>query len=321
MVRVAPVDMARLSSEAFTMHQAATLVECPRDAFQGVRTLIPAARKVAHLEALVAAGFRAIDFGSFVSPKAVPQMADSEEVFVELEKRGKTAGVEWIGIVANERGLERLLALPGVTTAGFPLSCSDTFQRRNTGASIEATWARLDTLVKETRRAGRRLKVYLSMAFGNPFGDPWSPPLVVEFAQKLIDRGVAILLLADTVGTARAETVRELCDAVGAQARGIEFGVHLHARRGDFAPKVDAALAAGCRLFDAALGGVGGCPFAGDDLTGNLPTEELAAHLKGRGFETGLEPARLATAARSAAAILAEFGAPQESAPSSEAAK
>src|SRR6185436_1127142 len=141
----------------------------------------------------------------FVSPKAVPQMADSEEVFVELEKRGATAGVDWIGIVANERGLERLLALPGVTTAGFPFSCSDTFQQRNTGASIEQTWARLDALLSATRAAGRKLKVYLSMAFGNPFGDPWSPELVVDMAQKMIERGVTILLLADTVGTASAD--------------------------------------------------------------------------------------------------------------------
>lgn len=301
------------------MDQATTLVECPRDAFQGVRAPIPAARKVAHLETLVAAGFRAIDFGSFVSPKAVPQMADSEEVFAELEKRGISAGVDWIGIVANERGLERLLALRGVTTAGFPFSCSDSFQQRNTGASIAETWARLDTLVKETRAAGRKLKVYLSMAFGNPFGDPWSPALVVGFAQKLIDRGVTILLLADTVGTARPESVRSLCEAVGAKARGLTFGVHLHARRADFTLKVDAALATGCRLFDAALGGVGGCPFAGDELTGNLPTEELAEHLALRGFATGLEPARLAVAARSAAAIVAEFGAPEEGAPAREA--
>src|SRR5262249_29471966 len=159
-------------------------------------SIIPTARKVAHLRALVDAGFAAIDFGSFVAPKSVPQMADTEAVYRGLEEAGVVGGgrrgVGWIGIVANERGLERLGA-----TAGFPFSCSDTFQRRNTGASIEATWPRLDALIAGTRAAGRKLKVYLSMAFGNPFGDPWSPKLVVEMAQRMIERGVTILLLAD----------------------------------------------------------------------------------------------------------------------------
>ena len=287
---------------------AVDVVECPRDAFQGLRAVIPTARKVEHLATLVAAGFRAIDFGSFVSPKTVPQMADSEEVFRALESKRRTQGVDWIGIVANERGLERLLALPGVTTAGFPFSCSNTFQERNTGASIEQSWPRLDALVAATKSGGRKLKVYLSMAFGNPFGDAWSPALVVDFAQKLIDRGVTILLLADTVGTATPETVKQLCDAVGAKARGLTFGVHLHARPTDFAEKVDAALSAGCRLFDAALGGTGGCPFAGDDLVGNLPTEALLAHLQERGLATTPTASKTAAALESAAAIAAEFG-------------
>jgi len=284
------------------------LVECPRDAFQGFRRPIPTARKVDHLAKLVAAGVRAIDFGSFVSPKSVPQMADSEEVFRELERRGTTGGVDWIGIVANERGLERLLALPGVATAGFPFSCSDTFQHKNTGASIAATWARLDALLAATRAAGRRLKVYLSMAFGNPFGDSWSAELVVDMARRMIERGVTILLLADTVGSATPDAVKSLCESVGAHARGLTFGVHLHARRADFRAKVDAALAAGCRLFDAALGGVGGCPFAGDELVGNLPTEELVPHLEQRGFAPDVASARLRDAARSAAALVSEYG-------------
>lgn len=284
------------------------LVECPRDAWQGFAAPIPTERKAGHLLALARAGFRAIDFGSFVSPKAVPQMADSEAVFRAVASSPESRGVDWIGIVANERGLERLLALEGVTTAGFPFSCSDAFQRRNTGASIEATWPRLAALVSGTKATGRRLNVYLSMAFGNPFGDPWSTALVVDFARRLLDRGVEILLLADTVGTARPETVESLCAAVLERCAGIDFGVHLHARADDFAPKVDAALRAGCRRFDAALGGTGGCPFAGDDLVGNLPTEALVEHLERRGIESGLDRARLAEAARSAAAITAEFG-------------
>ncbi len=293
---------------------AIDLVECPRDAFQGFAAPIPTERKVAHLRALVAAGFHAIDFGSFVSPKSVPQMADSEEVFRALTAAGATSGVDWIGIVANERGLERLLALPGITTAGFPFSCSNAFQEKNTGASIADTWPRLDALVRATAAAGRRLKVYLSMAFGNPFGDPWSPELVVEMARQMIDRGVTILLLADTVGTATPDAVARLCGEVGAAARGLTFGVHLHARVSDFAPKVDAALRASCRLFDAALGGVGGCPFAGDDLVGNLPTEPLVDHLRLRGFDPGITADRLEAASASAAALVAAFGPPRATA-------
>jgi hydroxymethylglutaryl-CoA lyase len=284
------------------------LVECPRDAFQGFRAPIPTSRKVDHLATLARAGFRAVDFGSFVSPKAVPQMADTEDVWKGLVERGVTARVDWIGIVANERGLDRLLALEGVTTAGFPFSVSDTFQRRNTGASIDTTWARLDAMVKATSGARRRLNVYLSMAFGNPFGDAWSTALVVDFAQRLIDRGVTSLQLADTVGTATPAVVAQLVAAVGAKARGLLFGVHLHARPDEVAAKVDAALDAGCRRFDAALGGTGGCPFAGDDLVGNLPTEALVDHLRRRGVTSGLAPASLASASASAAAIVAEFG-------------
>ena len=238
-------------------------------------------------------------------------MADSEAVYVELERAGATRGVDWIGIVANERGLERLLALPGVTTAGYPFSCSETFQQRNTGASIAASFDRLDALLAATRAAGRRLNVYLSMAFGNPFGDPWSPDAVARLAEQLRDRGVESLQLADTVGTATAATVATLVATVGATMRGRRFGVHLHARAEEFTERVDAALDGGCRCFDAALGGAGGCPFAGDDLVGNLPTEPLVAHLTARGFDVGLDRDALASASASAAALIHDFsGAP-----------
>ena len=295
------------------------LVECPRDAYQGFTRPIPTARKAAHLATLVRAGFTTIDFGSFVSPKAVPQMADTEAVWSELcpllaappaapaPEFPPIRAVDWIGIVANERGLERLLALPGITTAGYPFSCSETFQQRNTGASIAQSFARLEALLAACRAAGRRLNVYLSMAFGNPFGDPWSADQVARLAERLRARGVQSLQLADTVGTATPATIGALVSTVGATMRGATFGVHLHARTDDFAGKVDAALAAGCRCFDAALGGSGGCPFAGDDLVGNLPTEGLVAHLRARGFEPGIAPAALAAAAASAAAIRHDF--------------
>jgi hydroxymethylglutaryl-CoA lyase len=288
------------------------LVECPRDAFQGYRAPIPAARKAAHLAQLVRSGFRTIDFGSFVSPKAVPQMADTEEVWAQLQATRIATpliagSVDWIGIVANERGLERLLALAGVTTAGYPFSCSETFQQRNTGASIAQSFDRVDALLAATRAAGRRLNVYLSMAFGNPFGDPWSVDLVVRLAGQLRARGVTSLQLADTVGTATPAAVRELVAAVAPALAGGRFGVHLHARADEVAAKADAALDAGCRCFDAALGGAGGCPFAGDDLVGNLPTETLVAHLRSRGFDVGLAPTALAAASQSAAALISDY--------------
>ncbi len=244
-------------------------------------------------------------------------MADSEAVFAALAAelartpaRPRSA-VDWIGLVANERGLERLLALPGVTTAGYPFSCSETFQQRNTGASIAESFARVEALVAATRSAGRQLNVYLSMAFGNPFHDPWSPAAVVQLAQQLRARGVDRLQLADTVGTATPAVVQQLVAEVGAVMAGGRMGVHLHARADDFAAKVDAALMAGCRSFDAALGGAGGCPFAGDDLVGNLPTEALVTHLRARGFDVGIETAAFARASASAAALIHDYaGAP-----------
>jgi hydroxymethylglutaryl-CoA lyase len=270
------------------------LIECPRDAWQGLPLTIPAAEKVAYLGLLIAAGFRHIDAVSFVSPKYVPQMADSEAVMSELSASGALKqDIEIIGIFVNEKGLERVLATPGVTTAGYPHSLSATFLESNAHTTIDRSRALVRVLVRETQAAGRGLVVYLSMAFGNPYGDPWSRERVAEEVQRLARAGVRQISLADTVGLASPEEIRDLLAAVLPAAEGIEIGVHLHSRREQAAEKIIAAHEAGCRRFDSALTGLGGCPFAGDELVGNIPTEIVIATLRSRGVSTGIAPPTL----------------------------
>jgi len=287
-----------------------TLIECPRDAWQGLPNLIPAETKVAYHLALVEAGFRHIDAVSFVSPKHVPQMADSEEVM-----RGLTAATiqmpsppEIIGIVVNEKGLERALASPGVTTVGYPYSISAYFRRANANMSREESRALVERLREGTAAAKRNLVVYISMAFGNPYDEPWSGEIVAQTLAWLKQAGVGCVSLADTVGTARPEEVGELYAAVKDEAEGIEMGVHLHSRREGAAEKILAAYEAGCRRFDSALGGLGGCPFAGDELVGNIPTEIVVETLGGRGADCGVEMSRLGTALEMTERIRAMYG-------------
>jgi hydroxymethylglutaryl-CoA lyase len=272
------------------------IVECPRDAWQGLPNLIPAATKLAYHVALIEAGFRHIDAVSFVSPKHVPQMADSEDVMRGLSGvMSQMAGPpEIIGIVVNEKGLERALAMPGVTTVGYPYSISAYFRRANANMSRDESRALVKRLRKETAAAARGLVVYISMAFGNPYDEPWSPGIVADTLVWLKETGVRCVSLADTVGTASPKDVGELFREVKSVAGDAELGVHLHSRREGAAEKVLAAYDAGCRRFDSALGGLGGCPFAGDDLVGNIPTEIVVEALAGRGVETGLKPDGLA---------------------------
>jgi hydroxymethylglutaryl-CoA lyase len=276
------------------MREEVALIECPRDAWQGLPQPIPAAAKVAYLRQLVESGFKHIDAVSFVSPKYVPQMADSEAVMAELTASG-IAGqeVEIIGIVVNEKGLERALATPGVTTAGYPHSLSATFLESNAHTTIERSRALVATLVRKTQAAGIDLVVYISMAFGNPYNDPWSPERVAEEVAWLAQTGVRHISLADTVGLASPEEIRHLLAAVLPSAREIEIGVHLHSRRDQALEKVAAAYEAGCRRFDSALTGLGGCPFAGDALVGNIPTEIVISTLESRGAATGIAPESL----------------------------
>ncbi len=272
------------------------LVECPRDAWQGLQEFIPTDVKAEYLRELVLTGFRHIDAVSFVSPKHVKQMADSEEVMARL-MAGLPEGVaapEIIGIVVNEKGLERALATPGVTTIGYPYSISAYFRRANANMTREESRALVARLKKETQAANKGLVVYISMAFGNPYDEPWGPEIVADTLEWLKDIRVRTVSLADTVGTASPELVRDLYGSVKDHVAGIELGVHLHSRPETAEAKILAAYEAGCRRFDSALTGLGGCPFAGDHLVGNIATEDVIAALRKAGADPGIESGRFA---------------------------
>lgn len=272
-------------------------VECPRDAWQGLARNVPTAAKRRHLTDLLGAGFRRLDMGSFVSPKAVPQMADTEAV---LEGLTAPAGGDLLCIIGNERGLDRALAAKGVTSVGYPLSVNDTFQRRNVGMSVHESWPLVARLQERAAGAGLELVVYLSMGFGNPYGEPWEPEVTAAAVTRLRQLGVGRVALADTVGNADAARVCEVLTAVDAPA---DLGLHLHARPGAWAASVDAALEFGVRWFEGALGGIGGCPFAGDDLVGNLPTEAVLAYLAAKGLEVEMDLAQIGVLAADAARL------------------
>ncbi|MFZ0520026.1 MAG: hydroxymethylglutaryl-CoA lyase [Candidatus Acidiferrales bacterium] len=280
------------------MNDAVTIVECPRDAWQGLRQVIPTEEKVQYLSRLISLGFRHIDAASFVSPKHVPQMADSEAVMARLSAVKTPTGdaPEIIGIVVNAQGLERAIGTPGVTTVGYPYSISAYFRRANANMSRAESRELVEKLQRDTKAAGRKLVVYISMAFGNPYDEPWGPELVEETLVWLKDLGVRTVSLADTVGTASPEEVAALYQAVKGCVAGVDVGVHLHSRPERAAEKILAAYEAGCRRFDGALTGMGGCPFAGDELVGNIPTEAVLTTLASRGVSTGIDTKSLAVA-------------------------
>jgi hydroxymethylglutaryl-CoA lyase len=254
------------------MSETIKIVECPRDAWQGLAGQIPTATKIAYLQALISAGFKQIDAVSFVSPTAVPQMADSEDVLKEL---GAPADVEIIGIVVNEKGAERAIATAAVQTLGFPYSVSPTFLERNQKQSLEAALDELEKIQEKAIDGGLDTAVYISMAFGNPYGDPWSIEEVLEAVGILETSNIRTISLADTVGVATRQQIADLVGAVMAKYGYLDMGVHLHSRADQAVDRALAAYDAGCRRFDCALGGLGGCPFAQDELVGNLPTERV----------------------------------------------
>jgi hydroxymethylglutaryl-CoA lyase len=258
------------------------LIECPRDAWQGLKELIPAELKTDYLKALISVGFKHIDAASFVSPKAVPQMADSEAVLKQLDPPDD---VEIIGIVVNEKGAERAIETKAVSTLGFPYSVSDTFLRKNQNQSPEEALDELEKIQKKADDAGLEVVVYISMAFGNRYGDLWNPEEVVHAISLLEVDNLRMISLADTVGMATPQGVGELVGAVMAKYDYLDIGVHLHSRPEQAAENILAAYDAGCRRFDSALGGLGGCPFAQDALVGNIPTETVIATLTQRGAE------------------------------------
>ncbi|MGA2001951.1 MAG: hydroxymethylglutaryl-CoA lyase [Terriglobales bacterium] len=262
------------------MPESLKLIECPRDAWQGLKGQIPTELKVSFLQALVSAGFKHIDAVSFVSPNAVPQMADSEEVLKELDPPDD---VEIIGIVVNEKGAKRAIKTEAVSTLGFPYSISPTFLQNNQRQTVEDAIEELEKIEKAAGEAGMDTVVYISMAFGNPYGDPWNPEEVVEAVGLLEVQDIHTISLADTVGLASPERIHEVVTAVLGKYDYLEIGVHLHSRPDEAVAKILAAYEAGCRRFDSALGGLGGCPFAQDDLVGNIATEKEIEALRGRG--------------------------------------
>ena len=262
------------------------IIECPRDAWQGLKGQIPTDIKVEYLRALMRTGFKHIDAVSFVSPKAVPQMADSEEVLKRLDPPDD---VEIIGIVVNQKGADRAIATEAVRTLGFPYSVSPTFLQRNQNQTLEAAIDEVEQIKLKADNAGLDVVVYISMAFGNPYGDLWSAEEVIEAVGILADMGLQQISLADTVGLATPQQVKELVSAVTGAYDHLEIGAHLHSTRAGAAEKVIAAYDAGCRRFDSAIGGLGGCPFAQDEMIGNIPTEIAVQALKEHGADVPLK--------------------------------
>jgi hydroxymethylglutaryl-CoA lyase len=271
------------------------LIECPRDAWQGLPGFIPTETKVAYLKELILTGFHHLDAVSFVSPKHVQQMADSEQVLSQLLSTlpPNTVPPEIIGIVVNEKGLRRALAAPAVTTIGYPYSISAYFRRANANMTRAESRSLVELLKRETQAANKNLVIYISMAFGNPYDEPWGPEIVQDTLDWLKDIRVNTVSLADTVGTASPDLIRELFSQVKDHVAGIELGVHLHSHPDHAEEKILAAYQAGCRRFDSALTGLGGCPFAGDDLVGNIPTESVLFALAKAGATPPVDPASL----------------------------
>jgi len=268
------------------------LIECPRDAMQGIEPFIPTDVKVNYLNGLLRVGFDTIDIGSFVSPKAIPQLADTAEVLKRIDMDGSRSKL--LVIVANERGAEAALQQERVTYLGYPFSISETFQQRNTNTSIEGSWARTANIAERAQKAGKELVVYISMAFGNPYEDPWNAEVAMHWTNRLVNElGVRIIALSDTVGVAEPADIKSMFNALIPTLPNVEFGAHLHCSPDNWKVKTQAAFDAGCRRFDGAIKGYGGCPMAEDELVGNLQMELFARHMEDQGVATGLDLAEL----------------------------
>ncbi|HEV7779933.1 MAG TPA: hydroxymethylglutaryl-CoA lyase [Chitinophagaceae bacterium] len=266
--------------------QTIKLIECPRDAMQGWKTFIPTEKKIGYINSLLKVGFDSIDFGSFVSPKAIPQMADTGEVVRKLEMNNTNSKL--LAIIANLRGAEEAAVYDQITYLGFPFSVSETFQQRNTNSSIAQSLGRVEDIQNLCIKTGKKLVVYISMGFGNPYGDLYSEEIVFEWVNKLVAMDIEIISLADTVGIATPEQVYAMTEYLVDSLPGTEIGVHLHAAPANRNEKLEAALKAGCTRFDGALKGIGGCPMADDELVGNMNTEEMVSYFEQEGRLTGL---------------------------------
>ena len=256
--------------------EAIKIIECPRDAMQGIKAFIPTERKVAYIQSLLRVGFDTIDFGSFVSPKTIPQMQDTAEVLAQLDL-SKT-GSKLLSIIANTQGAQAASVYSEIQYLGFPFSISENFQMRNTHKTIAESLITLRDILEIAEKSNKEVVVYLSMGFGNPYGDPWNIEIVSEWTEKLANMGVKILSLSDTIGSSTPEAIRYLFSNLIPKYTDIEFGAHLHSTPDKWFEKVDAAYQSGCRRFDGAIQGFGGCPMAKDTLTGNMPSEKLLSY-------------------------------------------
>ncbi|SHM46530.1 hydroxymethylglutaryl-CoA lyase [Flavobacterium xinjiangense] len=281
------------------------IIECPRDAMQGIKPFIPTERKVAYIQALLRVGFDSIDFGSFVSPKAIPQMQDTAEVLAQLDLSQTRSKL--LAIIANTQGATLAAVHPEIQYLGFPFSISENFQMRNTHKTIAESLITLQEILEIADKSKKEVVAYLSMGFGNPYGDPWNTEIVGEWTQKLSDMGVKILSLSDTVGSSTPEVIGYLFSNLIPKYPEIEFGAHLHTTPDKWFEKIDAAYKAGCRRYDGAIQGFGGCPMATDDLTGNMPTEKLLSYFTSKKENTNLSPMSFESAYNEASKLFGEF--------------
>ncbi len=262
------------------------IIECPRDAMQGLTQFIPTEKKIAYINQLLKIGFDTIDFGSFVSSKAIPQLRDTKDVLAKLD--WQAASSKLLAIVANVRGAEEASEFPAVKFVGFPLSISETFQKRNTNSTISEALKAVETILSICRGSHQQLVTYISMGFGNPYSDPYSLTVVKEFVERLAQMGVTIISLADTIGVSTPHQISYLFPKLTQEFPAIEFGAHLHSAPSTLVEKLEAAFEAGCHRFDGALKGWGGCPMADDELIGNLATEKIIDFLKSKNIELNL---------------------------------
>ena len=281
------------------------IIECPRDAMQGIKSFIPTARKVAYIQSLLRVGFDTIDFGSFVSAKAIPQMQDTAEVLAQLDLSQTNSKL--LAIIANTQGAIAASAHKEIQYLGFPFSISENFQMRNTHKTIEESLVTLNEILEIADKTNKEVVAYLSMGFGNPYGDPWNVDIVGNWTENLANRGVKILSLSDTIGSSTPEVIQYLFSNLIPKYPGIEFGAHLHTTPEKWFEKVDAAYNAGCRRFDGAIQGFGGCPMAKDTLTGNMPTEKLLSYFTSNKEQTNTSPMSFESAYNEATKLFGEF--------------
>jgi hydroxymethylglutaryl-CoA lyase len=281
------------------------IIECPRDAMQGIKSFIPTQRKVDYIQALLRVGFDTIDFGSFVSPKAIPQMVDTAEVLAQLDLSQTQSKL--LAIIANTQGAELASVHKEIQYLGFPFSISENFQMRNTHKTIAESLVTLQEILNIADKSNKEVVTYISMGFGNPYGDVWNVDVVGEWTEKLANMGVKILSLSDTIGSSTPEVIDYLFSNLIPKYPNIEFGAHLHTTPDKWHEKVDAAFKAGCRRYDGAIQGFGGCPMAKDDLTGNMPTEKMLSYFTQQKADTNTSPMSFESAYNVASRLFGEF--------------